>query len=74
MILPHTYAAGRLAEERRMDARRDGEHAILLRSAKPVRVIRKRRFFAGLGAGLFARERREERTKGPSRLVLEARR
>lgn len=38
MIPPYTYIAGRMAEERRHDVLRDGEHAYLMRRAKPVKI------------------------------------
>lgn len=37
MLPPYTYAKGRLAEERRQDVLREGEHARLMRRARPVR-------------------------------------
>jgi hypothetical protein len=37
MILPHTYAAGRLAEVRMRDGMREGEHARLMPMARPAR-------------------------------------
>jgi hypothetical protein len=37
MLPPYTYAAGRLAEEQAKDFLREGEHARLMRMARPVR-------------------------------------
>jgi hypothetical protein len=47
MIPPYTYAAARLADERRNDTMRHGELAHLISRAKPVRY--------GLGDRLLAR-------------------
>lgn len=37
ILPPYTYASGRLAEERRQESMRDGEHAYLLRVARLAR-------------------------------------
>jgi len=74
MILPHTYAAGRLAEERRMDTGRDGEHARLLRAAKPVRVRRNNSVLASLKDRLSPSGTRGKREKRQARLILESHR
>ncbi|MBS3784734.1 MAG: hypothetical protein KGY78_09865 [Anaerolineae bacterium] len=74
MILPHTYAAGRLAEEHRMDTGRAGEHARLLRTAKPVRVRRNNRVLASLKGRLFSSGTRDKREKRQARLILESHR
>lgn len=47
MMPPYAYAAGRLAEERMAEPMRDGEHARLMRMARPVK--------RGPGHGLWAR-------------------
>jgi hypothetical protein len=49
MIPPYTYAAGRLAEERARDTMRDGEHARLMRMARPARAGPMDRLLARVG-------------------------
>jgi len=49
MIPPYTYVAGRLAEERRKDVMREGEHARLMRRARPVRRRAANRFIVSVG-------------------------
>jgi hypothetical protein len=51
---PYTYAAGRLAEERMREPRRDGEHARLMRMAKPARAGPLDRLLAGVGGLLVS--------------------
>jgi hypothetical protein len=46
---PYTYAAGRLAEERAREPMRDGEHARLMRLAKPARAGPMDRLLACVG-------------------------
>ena len=48
MIPPHTYAAGRLAEEHRHDAWRESDHARLIRAARPARVGLMKRLLAAI--------------------------
>jgi len=54
MILPYTYMAGRLAEERMRDAMREGEHARLMRMARPVRFGPMDWFLASIGGLLVS--------------------
>lgn len=49
MIPPYTYAAGRLAEERTRDVLREGEHARLMRMARPIRRGHMDRLLARVG-------------------------
>ena len=49
MIPPYTYAAGRLAEERSRDVLREGEHARLMRTARPIRLGQIDRMLARVG-------------------------
>ncbi len=49
MIPPYTYVAGRLAEERTQDILREGEHARLMRMARPIRRGQIDRLLARVG-------------------------
>lgn len=62
MMLPYTYVAGRLAEERMRDNMREGEHARLMRMARPVGPGLLDQALASIGGLLLsAGERLQER-------------
>ena len=78
MLPPYTYAAGRLAEERAKDAMREGEHARLLRMARPVKRGPMDRLMAKLGGLLITQGeqlRARHRARSPQQVdwPLEAR-
>jgi hypothetical protein len=65
MIPPYTYAAGRRAEERQSDTMRDGEHARVMRMAKPVRRGRTDTIAARVGSLLASVRRKLEAGPAP---------
>jgi len=65
MIPPHTYAAGRRAEERARETMLDGEHARVMRMARPVRPRATRGFIARVGHWLTSVRRKLEPSAVP---------